>query len=104
MATKRRKRPTPKPRVPARVRKKKRAKRTKGHQHPELVGLGLASFGLFLATVVYFGWNGGTIGGWIADAVRTVIGEGVFALPLGLVVVNPLELEALATVPAGSSR
>jgi S-DNA-T family DNA segregation ATPase FtsK/SpoIIIE len=98
MATKRRKRPTPKPRVPARVRKKKRAKRAKGHQHPELVGLGLASFGLFLATVVYFGWNGGTVGGWIADAVRTVIGEGVFALPLGLVVVGGLMLTRSALV------
>jgi DNA segregation ATPase FtsK/SpoIIIE, S-DNA-T family len=98
MATKRRKRATPKPRTPARVRKKKRAKKTRGHQHPELVGLGLVAAGLFLTTVVYLDWNGGKIGGWIADAVETVIGEGVYALPLGLVGVGGLMLMRSALV------
>ncbi len=48
MATKRRKRatPRPKPRTPSRVKKTKR-KRAKGHhQHPELVGLGLVGLRL----------------------------------------------------------
>ena len=100
MATKRRKRatPRPKPRTPSRVKKTKR-KRAKGHhQHPELVGLGLAAFGFFLSTVVYFGWNGGTVGGWVVDAVRTVIGEAVYALPLVLMVVGGLMLTRSALV------
>jgi S-DNA-T family DNA segregation ATPase FtsK/SpoIIIE len=91
----RRKRRTLKPRAPARVKKAtktKRAKRPKGHQHPELVGLGLAAFGLFLATVLYLGWNGGSVGGWIVDAFRAVIGEGVYALPIALVTVGTLML------------
>jgi S-DNA-T family DNA segregation ATPase FtsK/SpoIIIE len=92
MAPRRRKRRTLKPRAPARVKKAKRAKRAKGHQHPELVGLGLAASGLFLATVVYLGWNGGSVGGWIAEGCRAVIGDGVYALPLALFTVGTLML------------
>jgi S-DNA-T family DNA segregation ATPase FtsK/SpoIIIE len=95
MAPRRRRRRTLKPRTPARVKKAaktKRAKRTRGHQHPELVGLGLAAFGLFLSTVVYLGWNGGSVGSWIAGGFETVIGEGVYALPATLVIVGTLML------------
>jgi S-DNA-T family DNA segregation ATPase FtsK/SpoIIIE len=98
MATKRRKRATPKPRVPARVKKTKRAKRTRGHQHPELIGLGLVALGIFLATVVYLGWDGGTVGGWIVDGLRTVIGEGMYALPVALLAVGGLMLTRSALV------
>jgi DNA segregation ATPase FtsK/SpoIIIE, S-DNA-T family len=95
MAPRRRRRRTLKPRTPARVKKAaktKRSKRTRGHQHPELVGLGLAAFGLFLSTVVYLGWNGGSVGSWIAGVFETVIGEGVYALPATLVIVGTLML------------
>ncbi|HET7856242.1 MAG TPA: DNA translocase FtsK 4TM domain-containing protein, partial [Gaiellaceae bacterium] len=94
MATRRRKRRTLKTRTPARVKKArtKRSKRPKGHQHPELIGLGLTAFGLFLATVVYLGWNGGSVGSWIVDAFRAVIGEAVYALPISLVTVGVLML------------
>ncbi len=61
MARRRKKRAV-RPRAPARVRKTKRAKKARGHQHPELVGLGLAALGLFLASVVYLGWSGGQVG------------------------------------------
>src|SRR5580765_2497625 len=66
-----------KPRAPSRVRKTKRAKRktTRGHQHPELIGLGLVAFGLFLAAVLWAGWNGGYVGGWIGDALQALIGS-----------------------------
>ena len=42
---------TRKPRSPSRVRKKQ--KKTRGHHHPELWGLGLAALGLVLATFVW---------------------------------------------------
>ena len=63
----RRKKSVLRPRVPARVRKAKRSRKTRGHQHPELIGLVLASLGLFLATVLYLGWSGGRVGGWLAS-------------------------------------
>jgi S-DNA-T family DNA segregation ATPase FtsK/SpoIIIE len=81
-----------KPRAPSRVRKTKRAKRktTRGHQHPELIGLGLVAFGLFLATVLWAGWNGGYVGGWIGDALQALIGGAAYVLPVVLVVVGGL--------------
>jgi S-DNA-T family DNA segregation ATPase FtsK/SpoIIIE len=91
MARRRKKRAV-KPRAPARVRKAKRAKKARGHQHPELVGLGLAALGLFLATVVYLGWSGGQVGTWLADGLAAGIGGAVYALPLGLIVVGSLML------------
>jgi S-DNA-T family DNA segregation ATPase FtsK/SpoIIIE len=82
-----------KPRVPARVRKTRRAKtkkKTRGHQHPELIGLGLLAFGLFLASVLWAGWNGGYVGGWIGDALEALVGGLAYALPVALVVVGGL--------------
>ncbi|HEY7148505.1 MAG TPA: DNA translocase FtsK [Gaiellaceae bacterium] len=81
-----------KPRAPSRVRKK-RARKTKkahAHQHPELIGLVLLAFGLFLATVLWAGWNGGYVGGWIGDALESLIGGAAFVLPVVLVVVGGL--------------
>jgi DNA segregation ATPase FtsK/SpoIIIE, S-DNA-T family len=91
MARRRKKRAV-RPRAPARVRKAKRAKRTRGHQHPELVGLVLAALGLFLATVVYLDWSGGRVGEWLADGLEAVVGGTIYALPLALVAVGSLML------------
>ena len=81
-----------KPRAPSRVRKAKRAKTKtpRGHQHPELLGLALVAFGLFLAAVLWAGWNGGYVGGWIGDAFEALVGGLAFVLPLALVVVGGL--------------
>jgi S-DNA-T family DNA segregation ATPase FtsK/SpoIIIE len=82
-----------KPRAPSRVRKTRRAKKktkTRGHHHPELVGLVLVAFGLFLATVLWAGWNGGYVGGWIGDGLEALVGGAAFALPVVLVVVGGL--------------
>jgi len=80
-----------KPRAPSRVRKKRaKTKRPRGHQHPELLGLALVAFGLFLATVLWAGWNGGYVGGWIGDGFIALVGGLAFVLPLALVVVGGL--------------
>ena len=79
------------PKSPARVRTKKRARRgAKGTSHPELVGLGLLCVGLFLAAVLLFGWDGGELGrhveGWLDDAV----GAARHLIPLALVGIGGL--------------
>jgi DNA segregation ATPase FtsK/SpoIIIE, S-DNA-T family len=84
---KRRKRRTLKPRTPSRVKKRRQAR---GHQHPELVGLGLAAVGLFLAIVLYLGWDGGEVGGWIADGLRDLVGSAAYALPLAALAIGGL--------------
>src|SRR3989442_566467 len=90
MARRRRRRTLLKPRAPARVRKTKRAKKARGHQHPELIGLGLAALGIFLASVMWAGWSGGYIGLWIADGLHALIGSAAWGLPVVLIVVGSL--------------
>jgi S-DNA-T family DNA segregation ATPase FtsK/SpoIIIE len=89
----RRKRRTLKPRVPSRVKRRKRAAKKaegRGHQHPELIGLGLAALGVFLGFVVWAGWNGGYVGGWIGDGLDAAIGSATIGLPAALVIVGTL--------------
>src|SRR4051794_41375572 len=64
------------PRLPSRVRKTrtKRGARPRG-QHPELWGLGAVALGLYLGAVLYFGWNGGYVGGWLGEGVGRLIGD-----------------------------
>ncbi|HEX7254949.1 MAG TPA: DNA translocase FtsK [Gaiellaceae bacterium] len=89
---KRRKKRTLRPRVPSRVKRRKRAAKERSHHHPELIGLGLAAVGLFLSTLVYLGWEGGTAGGWIVDGLWAVVGDAGHLLPAALVVVGSLML------------
>jgi DNA segregation ATPase FtsK/SpoIIIE, S-DNA-T family len=94
MARKRKKRVL-RPRMPSRVKKGKRAKKKAGKsasglQHPELVGLGLSALGIFLAAVMYAGWNGGYVGGWIAHGLHVLAGASAYALPVALVLVGTL--------------
>src|SRR5205823_13097810 len=89
----RRKRRTLRPRTPARVKKAKQTKRTKkirGHQHPELIGLGLVALGVFLGSVLWAGWNGGYVGRWIGDGLEALVGSAAWGLPVALTVVGAL--------------
>ena len=90
MAATKKKRPL-KPRTPSRVKKRTRKRKgARGHHHPELVGLGLAATGLFLASLLYLGWEGGLVGEKIEAGLRDVVGGAAYAAPLALVVVGGL--------------
>jgi S-DNA-T family DNA segregation ATPase FtsK/SpoIIIE len=88
----RRKKRTLKPRVPSRVKRRKRAAKERSHHHPELIGLGLVAVGLFLSTLVYLGWEGGTAGAGIVDGLWALVGDAGYLLPAALVVVGSLML------------
>jgi len=92
MATRKKRRSTrsPKPRAPARVRK--RAKKTRGHHHPELWGLGLVATGLVLATVLWLGWDGGPVGSHVADWLDEWLGAAAPLVPLALLGIGGLML------------
>jgi DNA segregation ATPase FtsK/SpoIIIE, S-DNA-T family len=94
----RRKKRTLRPRVPARIRKKTRKRPTRGHQHAELLGLGLVALGLFLASILYLGWSGGMVGGWVADAFLATIGAAAYVAPVAFVVVGALMVGRSALV------
>jgi DNA segregation ATPase FtsK/SpoIIIE, S-DNA-T family len=79
------------PRTPARVKKRTR-KRQRSEQHPELVGLGLVAFGLFLASLLYAGWDGGFVGEPVNEGVRAIVGAAAFGAPAVLIAVGGLML------------
>jgi DNA segregation ATPase FtsK/SpoIIIE, S-DNA-T family len=86
----RRKKRSLRPRVPARVKKRKRKTKTRGQQHPELIGLALLAVGLFLATILYLGWSGGMVGGWLADLFTGAIGAAAYVAPAAFVILGAL--------------
>jgi DNA segregation ATPase FtsK/SpoIIIE, S-DNA-T family len=79
-----------KPRTPARVKKKTR--RARSHHHPELWGLGMTAVGLFLAVVLWLGWDGGPVGEHLTRWLDDGLGLAAYALPLALCGVGGLML------------
>jgi S-DNA-T family DNA segregation ATPase FtsK/SpoIIIE len=53
----------------------------------ELAAIGCLAVAVFLAFVLYLGWDGGSLGRWLGDVARWLVGILAFALPfiLGLV-------------------
>ncbi|MFL5926135.1 MAG: DNA translocase FtsK [Gaiellaceae bacterium] len=84
------------PKTPSRVKKRRGRKRTKArsHHHPELVGLGLVALGVFLAAILWFGFNGGPV----ADLVTGAIGSAAYLAPLVLVPLGALIVGRSAVV------
>ncbi len=83
-----------KPRTPSRVKRRSSKKRNaaRGHHHPELVGLGLGAAGLFLASLLYLGWEGGLVGEKVQLGLDDAIGAAAYAAPVALVAVGGLML------------
>jgi S-DNA-T family DNA segregation ATPase FtsK/SpoIIIE len=89
--SKRRKKRSLRPRIPSRVKKRTTKKRSqRSHQHQELWGLALVASGLFLATLFWFGWEGGVVGGAIEDGIRGLVGAAGYVAPAFLIFVGGL--------------
>jgi len=73
------------PRKPARVKKRARRRSARSHHRPELIGLGLLATGLFLAALLYLGWDGGSGGQKVVDWLDQAIGQLSYVLPIVLV-------------------
>ena len=79
------------PKLPSRVRKTRTKRSARAHgQHPELWGLGSIALGLFLGAVLYLGWNGGYVGGWLGEGLDRLIGDARYVVPVVLVAVGAL--------------
>jgi S-DNA-T family DNA segregation ATPase FtsK/SpoIIIE len=78
------------PKSPARVRKTKRARRHRGHQHPELGGLALVFVGAFFAIPLWLGWDGGIVGEKIVSGLEGLLGDARIGVPLVLLVLGVL--------------
>ena len=87
----RKKRSTPlRRKSPARVRKAKRARKTRGHQHHELLGLGLFCLGVFLAVVTWLDGSGGLVGTKIDEGLDALLGTARVGVPLVLMLLGGL--------------
>jgi S-DNA-T family DNA segregation ATPase FtsK/SpoIIIE len=62
------------------------------HQHPELIGLGLLAAGVFLAVVLWFGWDEGFVGSRVSEWLRALIGGAAVLVPAALIAVGGLML------------
>src|SRR5262245_1732685 len=84
------------PKTPARVKKRRprRTKKPRSHHHPELVGLGLVGLGVFLAAILWFGFNGGPV----ARLAKDAIGLAAYLAPLVLVPLGALIVARSAVV------
>ncbi|MEI7759258.1 MAG: DNA translocase FtsK [Thermoleophilia bacterium] len=80
----------PRTRVPARVGKQ--VATTRSHHHPELWGLGMVAAGVFLATLLWFGWDGGAVGEKTAAGLHRAFGLASFVIPLVLLGIGGLML------------
>jgi hypothetical protein len=89
VAATRKKKRSLKPRVPSRVKTRKPSRRRHGH-HSELWGLGLVAAGLFLGIVLYARWDGGIVGGPVADGMDGLLGLAAYIIPVTFVVVGSL--------------
>src|SRR5438309_8278640 len=79
------------PKLPSRVKKTRRKRSARArNQHPELWGLGAIALGLFLGAVLYFGWDGGYVGGRLGDGLHRVVGVATYGLPVALTILGGL--------------
>ena len=91
MARSRKKKRALRPKTPSRVKRRtQKPRRPRGEANPELWGLGLVAFGLFLAIVLYVGWDGGIVGHRIADWVQDGVGAAAYVLPIACMGVGGL--------------
>jgi S-DNA-T family DNA segregation ATPase FtsK/SpoIIIE len=78
-------------RAPARGRRPTRGRGRARSRSPEarqrrldLVGLSCLALAVYLAYVIYFGWNGGTVGNGAETALGYAVGAGAVVFPVGL--------------------
>jgi S-DNA-T family DNA segregation ATPase FtsK/SpoIIIE len=80
----------------ASARRKPRARRsaparpTLEQRHWDLIGLGLVACAIFLAFLVYLGWEGGTVGTALVDGMKDLVGRVHVLVPVGLLATGAL--------------
>jgi DNA segregation ATPase FtsK/SpoIIIE, S-DNA-T family len=53
-------------------------------RHYDVIGLALIAAGVYLAFVLYLGWDGGRVGGWLATALENAAGRVAYVVPIAL--------------------
>ncbi|MFI5121828.1 MAG: DNA translocase FtsK 4TM domain-containing protein [Vicinamibacteria bacterium] len=53
-------------------------------RHYDVIGLALVAAAVYLAFVLYLGWDGGQVGGWLAEGLAQAFGQVAYVVPLAL--------------------
>jgi DNA segregation ATPase FtsK/SpoIIIE, S-DNA-T family len=53
-------------------------------RHYDVLGLGLVAAGVYLAFVLYGGWEGGRVGSWLDGALADAFGRVAYVIPIAL--------------------
>ena len=53
-------------------------------RHYDVIGLALVAAGIYFAFVLYLGWDGGRVGGWIASGLEHAAGRVAYIVPIAL--------------------
>ena len=67
-----------------------RSRRPLEQRHFDLIGLGLVALACFLAFVFYLGWDGGSVGGALADSLLLLFGGLGYLAPVALLLAGAL--------------
>jgi S-DNA-T family DNA segregation ATPase FtsK/SpoIIIE len=78
------------PRRPQAYRERARERRAElaerlEQRHYDVIGLALVAAGIYLAFVLYLGWDGGRVGGWSETALEHAAGRVAYVVPVALV-------------------
>ena len=53
-------------------------------RHLDVIGLALIALAVYLGFVLYFDWDGGRVGGWLAEGLERAFGRVAYVVPLAL--------------------
>ena len=53
-------------------------------RHYDVIGLALIAAAVYLAFVLYMGWDGGRVGAWLATALENAAGRVAYVVPIAL--------------------
>ena len=53
-------------------------------RHYDLIGLIMVAIGVYSAFVLYLGWDGGAVGGWLSSALEYSVGRVAYVMPLAV--------------------
>ncbi|MBA2239707.1 MAG: DNA translocase FtsK [Solirubrobacterales bacterium] len=68
----------------------------------DLAGLALIALAIYLAGLLYLGWDGGPVAGWAASGLAQLFGQLAYAVPAGLALWGGI-LIARPIIPAGTA-
>ena len=53
-------------------------------RHYDVIGLALIAAAVYMALVLYGGWDGGKVGGWLATGLEDAAGKVAYFVPIAL--------------------